>query len=60
MAWDTAAVITDDREDYGEPRFRAFGWMNGRLYMLAFTMRGDALRAISFRRANAREVKRYG
>jgi uncharacterized DUF497 family protein len=56
----TAAVIPDDRYPYGEARFRAYGWMDGRLHMLAFTMRGDALRAISFRKANAREAKLYG
>ena len=27
--------------------------------MLVFTMRGDVLRAISLRKANPREVKRY-
>jgi uncharacterized DUF497 family protein len=28
--------------------------------VLAFTMRGDVLRAISLRKANRKEVKRYG
>jgi uncharacterized DUF497 family protein len=55
-----ARVIPDDRQDYGEARFRAYGWIGGRLHMLAFTMRGDTLRAISLRKANQREVKRHG
>ena len=36
-----AQVIPDDRHDYGEARFRAYGWIGGRLHMLAFTMRGE-------------------
>lgn len=60
MEWGTAAVISDERKLYGEPRFRAYGLIDGRLYMLAFTRRGDVLRAISFRKANEREVERCG
>jgi uncharacterized protein len=55
-----ALVIPDERRDYGEARFRAYGWIGGRLHMLAFTMRGDTIRAISLRKANATEVRRYG
>ncbi len=57
---DAAAVTPDERYAYGEARFRAYGWINGRMHMLAFTMRGDVLRALSPRKANSREVKRYG
>lgn len=57
---ESAAVVADERYPYGEARFRAYGLMDGRLHMLAFTMRGDVLRAISLRRANAREVRRHG
>ena len=60
MDIDSASVIPDERFAYGEARFRAYGWIKGRLHMLAFTMRGDVLRAISLRKANAREVERYG
>ena len=55
-----ALVIPDERRDYGEARFRAYVWIGGRLHMLAFTMRGDTLRAISLRRAHATEVRRHG
>lgn len=58
---ETAAVIPDERFSYGEARFRAYGMVDGRLYMLAFTIRAaDTVRAISFRKANPREEKRYG
>ena len=59
---DIAAAIVrpDDRRAYGETRFRAFGVLEGRLHALVFTMRGDRLRAISLRKANAREISRYG
>ena len=60
MDMENAAVIADDRHSYGEHRFRAYGLVEGPLHMLAFTMRGDIVRAISFRKANSREVNRYG
>ncbi|WP_425986108.1 BrnT family toxin [Brevundimonas sp. TWP1-2-1b1] len=55
-----AFVLADERQDYGEPRWRAYGMLDGRLHMLAFTFRDGTLRAISLRRANAKENKRYG
>lgn len=54
-----AAIEPDRRYAYGEDRFQAHGLMNGRLYVLVFTMRGDVLRAISLRKANLKEVKRH-
>ncbi len=60
MDIESAALVPDERHAYGEARFRAYGRIDGRLHMLAFTMRGDVLRAISFRKASTREVKRYG
>jgi uncharacterized DUF497 family protein len=60
MDLDAAVVVPDQRRDYREHRQRAFGPIDGRLYVLVFTMRGTVLRAISLRRANAREVNRYG
>lgn len=55
-----AAVIVDERNDYGEVRYRAFGRIEGEGYCLAFTLRGTVLRPISFRRAHEKEMKRYG
>lgn len=57
---ETAFVVPDKRRAYGEARLQAYGMIGGRLHVLAFTMRGEVLRAISLRKANPREVKRYG
>lgn len=50
----------DDRRDYGEVRYRAWGYIDGVAYFMAFTIRGADLRPISLRRAHAKEMKRYG
>lgn len=57
--WDTALVETDDRHDYNEERFVAIGLIDVRVHVLVFTVRGEAIRVISLRKANRREVKRY-
>ena len=56
----TALVRPDDRRDYGEPRWRAYGMIDGRMHMLVFTVRAGAVRAISLRKANAKEIRRHG
>lgn len=43
----------------GETRYFVLGYIHQRLYALVYTLRGDALRVISLRKANPREVKRY-
>ena len=60
LEWNEALIIEDCRQDYGERRFRVFGPIGERLYAVVVTFRGDAVQVISFRKANAREVKRYG
>jgi uncharacterized protein len=55
----TAAVLIDDRKDYGETRFRAFGRIEGQGYCLVFVVRDNNLRPISFRRAHEKEMRRY-
>jgi len=55
----TATVKVDDRKDYGETRYVAYGLVGARLHALVFTPRGDALHVISFRKANQREVRNY-
>jgi len=52
-------VIEDDRIEYGEVRYRAWGLIDGETYCLAFTARNEKVRAISLRRAHAKEMKRY-
>lgn len=55
-----AVVEVDDRADYGETRFRAFGRIDDEGHCLVFTIREGAIRAISFRRAHEKEMRRYG
>ncbi len=57
--WDSALIIEDDRRDYGERRFRAFGFIGDRLHAVVFTPREGGIRVISLRKANQREVKSY-
>ena len=57
--FDTALIRIDMRQDYGEPRFIAFGTIGPRVYNLVFTIRVDTIRIISFRKANRRETYRY-
>jgi uncharacterized protein len=52
-----ARVSADQRRDYGEDRFVAVGPLAGRLHVLIFALRGEVIRVISLRRANAREVR---
>lgn len=49
----------DDRRDYGEVREIALGLIDGLVFVVVFTRRGDALHVISVRRANRRERARY-
>ena len=60
LDWSSAVIIEDVRKDYGERRFRVLGYIEDRLYAVVFTPRKDAVHVISFRKANSREVKRYG
>jgi uncharacterized protein len=57
--WESALVIQDTRRNYGEPRYRAFGFIDNRLHVLVFTPRTGGIRVISLRKANGREVLRY-
>lgn len=58
--WSGAVIVEDTRKDYGEPRFRAFGRIDGEPFALAFTPRGANIRIISVRKMHAREVKKHG
>lgn len=53
------AAMQDDRKDYGEIRYRAFGYIDGLACCLAFTLRDGKVRPISLRRAHAKEMKRH-
>jgi len=59
LDWTTALVVEDSRYDYPELRYTAIGRIAGRAYVVIFTPTDEGIRVISFRKANAREVKRY-
>jgi uncharacterized DUF497 family protein len=59
MDWANAYIVEDQRNDYGERRFRVLGRINGRLHAAVFTPRVDKIHVISLRKANSREVKIY-
>lgn len=54
-----AVVQVDDRFDYGEVRFRAFGRVDGQGRCLVFTWSAGRIRAISYRRAREKEMRRH-
>jgi uncharacterized protein len=51
------AYVEDCR--FAEPRFRLYGMIDGEAYCLAGTDRNGIVRAISLRRAHAKEMRRY-
>ena len=52
-------VTTDTRRSYGEGRYQVMGMIEQRLFVVVYTPRHDALRIISARKANQREVRHY-
>ena len=50
----------DDRRDYAEERRFALGRIEGRVFAVSYTRRNETIRLISARKANEREIKRYG
>ncbi len=52
-------IERDQRWDYGEERFRALGLLDEKVFIVIYTKRLAAIRIISARRANRREVRRY-
>jgi uncharacterized protein len=52
-------VEIDQRWQYGELRYRLYGRIDGRVFVVVYTMRGRTIRIISARKANARERRRY-
>lgn len=59
LNWEAALVWVDGRYEYNETRMIALAPKTNILYYVAFVDRGEALRIISARRANRREVKHY-
>ena len=49
--------IEDDRKDYGEQRFRVWGFINDKRVSLVWTPRDDSRRIITLRHAHEPEHK---
>jgi uncharacterized DUF497 family protein len=55
----SATYLVDDRQDYGELRQIAIGYLDGRLHFLCFVSIPDGIRVVSFRKANSREARKH-
>lgn len=49
----------EERKDYGEQRYLSIGLIENREFVVVFTKRGEIIRIISARKANAREQRTY-
>ncbi|WP_454619251.1 BrnT family toxin [Bradyrhizobium cenepequi] len=56
---DIRAIVRAEPFDYGEPRYHAYGFIDGAAHCLAFTARNERYRPISLRRAHAKEMRRH-
>lgn len=52
-------VHTDNRRSYGEERYQLMGMIEQRSFVVVYTPRHGAMRIISARKANQREVRHY-
>ena len=52
-------VQADTRHSYGEERFQVMGRIEQRLFVIVYPPRRDAIRIISARKGNQREVRDY-
>lgn len=57
--WDSALVRADVRFSYGEVRLTAIGLIGNRFHVVVFTVERRAVRVISLRRANRKEIENY-
>jgi len=49
----------DDRRDYGEPRYVAYGFADGKRLRLCWTPRGDRIRVISLYKVHLKEWEEH-
>lgn len=59
-AWDDAEGVEFPARSETEPRFARVARIDGLLYVVLFTTRGDNIRIITVRRARPNEEKLYG
>ncbi len=52
-------VQPDTRHSYGEDRYQLMGMIEQRLFVVVYTQRHGAIRIISARKANRREIEHY-
>ena len=52
-------IQADDRRNYGEERYQLIGQIEQRHFVVVYTPRHNAMRIISARKANQREVRHY-
>ena len=52
-------IQKDKRYAYGETRYQLLGKIETRIFVVAYTLRHEAIRIISARKANTREVRHY-
>jgi len=57
--WNDARAWPDERRDYGEPRWICVVPIDARLHVAVVVPRDGALRVVSLRKANNREIDRY-
>lgn len=58
-AVELVVVVRVEDARFEETRLRAYGWIDGKMYCLAYTLRLGAVRAISLRRARMKEFGRH-
>ncbi|MCA1661096.1 MAG: BrnT family toxin [Novosphingobium sp.] len=56
---ENAVVTLTNRVEDEEERFKAIGYVDGKLYTAIHVWRGEVVRFISVRRSNAREQRDY-
>lgn len=56
---DIETTVIDDRYDYGEVRYRSYGYIAKTAYCFVFTIRNGQYRPISLRRVHDKEMKKY-
>jgi hypothetical protein len=52
-------IEPDIRQNYAELRFRCYGMIEGRLFVVVHTLRDRTIRIISARKGNAKDLKYY-
>jgi len=60
LEWEDAITLEDVRQPYRETRFITYGRLQSQMCVMAWCWRGQNIRVISLRRANKREVRKYG